>query len=313
MKFGMYLMLTLCVALLTSNVFAESRSFDKTAVAPFENYCDGYGMPGAKGLGYVSVLKVSTGTVKKTDDLLIDGIIAYDRAEANDAYIGQINMITASSFNGVMGSIWGYDLAVAEEIQKDTQTPLFTLTQYDGTLLPVYDAAPLTKAGEALFGTAKERRFPPAPGSQVICAHKDVTAYRPETGMPDPDKNQAYGVWCYLCISIAKDRTKGASLFIEDAGLWEKNDNEKDLAAFLEQHQKNVANSIVACGEDQSVVYDRTYMTYAYVMMQPGQVGTALTVAPYVSLARNALPNGNFAALAKMNLTEWEKAVGFIK
>ena len=250
---------------------------------------------------------------KKTDDLLIDGIIAYDRAEATDAYIGQINMITASSFNGVMGNIWGYDLAVAEEIQNNTQKPLFTLKQYDGTPLPVYDAAPLIKAGKALFGTAKERHFPPAPGSHVICAHKDVTAYRPEAATPDPDKGQAYGVWCYLCISLAKDRTTGASLFIEDAGLWDKNDNEKDLAAFLEQHQKNVANSIVACGEDQEVVYERTYMAYAYVMMQPGQVGTALTVAPYVTLARKALPGGDFAALKKMNLTEWEKAMGFKK
>ena len=41
---------------------------DKTAISPYENYCDGYGAPGAQGNGYVSVLKVSVGTVEKTDD-----------------------------------------------------------------------------------------------------------------------------------------------------------------------------------------------------------------------------------------------------
>ena len=37
---------------------------DKTAISPYDDYCDGYGMPGAYGNGYVSVLKVSAGTVE---------------------------------------------------------------------------------------------------------------------------------------------------------------------------------------------------------------------------------------------------------
>ena len=66
-------------------------------------------------------------------------------------------METASSFCGINGQIWGYDIAVAEEIKNKTEKPLFTVTQYDGSVLPVYDAAPLLKAGVALFGTEKER------------------------------------------------------------------------------------------------------------------------------------------------------------
>ncbi|MBU2549723.1 MAG: histidine decarboxylase, pyruvoyl type [Proteobacteria bacterium] len=297
--------------MLPSYGFGQQNDFDKTAIGPFENYCDGYGMPGAKGPGYVNVLKVSTGQVKKSNDLLIDGIVAYDRAEAKDAYIGQINMLTASSFNGLTGSIWGYDLAVAEEIQKKEQKPLFTIKQYDGSPLPVFDAAPLLKAGRALFGTEKERRFPPAPGGHVVCANKSVVAFRPENRRPIAEKGEAYGVWCYLAISIAKDRKTGASLFIEDAGPWNKNDNEQDLVRFLKEHRKIVASSIVACGEDQHVVYERTYMSFAYEIMKPGYVGTALTVTPYVVLAQKAVPEGNFKALEKMNLAEWEKAVGF--
>ncbi|MGL4210195.1 MAG: histidine decarboxylase, pyruvoyl type, partial [Cetobacterium somerae] len=48
---------------------------DKTAISFYEDYCDGYGAPGSTGNGYVSVLKVSVGTVPKTDDILIDGIV----------------------------------------------------------------------------------------------------------------------------------------------------------------------------------------------------------------------------------------------
>lgn len=284
---------------------------DKTAISPFDQYCDGYGMPGADGLGYVSVLKVSTGEVKKSNDTLIDDIIAYDRAEAADAYIGQINMLTASSFNGPAGSIWGYDLAVAEEIRDKSQQPLFTLTQYDGSPLPIYDAAPLLKAGVALFGTQDRRRFPPAPGAHVICANKSSVALRPQQRKPDPAQGEGYGVWSYIAISIARDRTRAASLFIEDAGVWTENDREADLVGFLDQHRRRVVESVVDCGKNQSVTYDRTYVGYAYRIMQPGYVGTALTAGPYVTLARKAVPNGGFKALSGMSLGEWEKAMGF--
>ena len=287
------------------------KIINKTAIGPFDNYCDGYARPGAEGIGYVSVVKVATGVVEKTDDTLLDGIVAYDRAEANDAYIGQINMETASSFCGITGQIWGYDLAIADEIQSGKESPIFTVKQYDGSSLPIYDAQPLMEAGKALFGIENKRRFPPAPGAHVICANKSVTVSRPSTGIPDPTQNQAYGVWCYIALSIAKDRENAACLFIEDAGMWNKNDNEQDLEAFLNGHRKSVVWSIVACGKDQSVIYDRTYISYACVIMKPGCIGTALTVAPYIVLAKNAVPNNTFSVLSDMNLSQWEQSMGF--
>ena len=294
------------------STFAENiDSINKEAIGPFKRYCDGYGRPGAKGIGYVSVLKVSTGVVEKTDDTLLDSIVAYDRAEANDAYIGQINMETASSFCGLAGQIWGYDIAVSEVIKEGRQKPLFSVKQYDGTDLVVYDGAPLLEAGKALFGTEKQRRFPPAPGAHVICANKSVTSYRPKTGKPDASKNESYGVWAYIVITVAKKRELDACLFIEDAGLWTKNDSAEDLNKFLEQHRESVIGSIVACGKDQSVVYERAYISYAYVIMKPGQIGTALTVAPYIVLAKDAVPQEGFSKLNEMTLKEWEKSVGF--
>lgn len=304
-------LLLLLVTLIPETGSGQSLVFDKTAVGPFDMYCDGYGMPGAKGIGYVSVLKVSTGMVKKTNDMLIDGIVAYDQAEAADAYIGQINMLDASSFNGLTGSIWGYDLAVHEDIKNNKQKSLFVLKQHDGSPLPVFDAAPLIKAGIALFGTHDKRRFPPAPGAHVICANKSAKAYRPVNGKPDPAKNEAYGVWCFIAISIAKDRTKAANLFIEDAGVWTRDDDEASLVKFLNEHRQRVVESVVDCGKNQSVIYDRTYISYAYRIIKPGYFGTALTAAPYVVLARKAIPKEGFKVMEKMSLSEWEKAVGF--
>src|SRR2546426_10941382 len=72
------------------------------AVGPFDSYCMGYMNPGASGYGYLSTLKLSTGVVNVAGlDPGTEGIVSYDRCERNDAYIGQIQMLTASSFWGV--------------------------------------------------------------------------------------------------------------------------------------------------------------------------------------------------------------------
>lgn len=279
---------------------------DKTAISPYENYCDGYGAPGAQGNGYVSVLKVSVGTVEKTDDFLLDGIVSYDRAEINDAYVGQINMLTASSFCGIAGQVWGHDLAAHNDIIDKKIKPVLEIDQYDGSKLHVYDAKPLLEAGIELFGTEKERRFTLLPGAHTICANKGVTAYRPKEDKPLKE-GEAYGVWCFIALSLSADRDNCADLFIEDAGLWTKNDSAEDLKAFLEEHRKSVAWSVVSCGQDSHVLFERTYVGFAYTIMKPGEIGTSLTCAPYVSLARNAVPSTGFNSLNKISLKEWLK------
>ena len=279
---------------------------DKTAISPYENYCDGYGAPGAQGNGYVSVLKVSVGTVEKTDDFLLDGIVSYDRAEINDAYVGQINMLTASSFCGIAGQVWGHDLAAHNDIIDKKIKPVLEIDQYDGSKLHVYDAKPLLEAGIELFGTEKERRFTLLPGAHTICANKGVTAYRPKEDR-SLKEGEAYGVWCFIALSLSADRDNCADLFIEDAGLWTKNDSTEDLKAFLEEHRKSVAWSVVSCGQDSHVLFERTYVGFAYTIMKPGEIGTSLTCAPYVSLARNAVPSTGFNSLNKISLKEWLK------
>ncbi|MBA7712407.1 Histidine decarboxylase proenzyme [subsurface metagenome] len=102
------------------------------AVGPFDSYCDGYGNPGATGLGYISVLTLETGTVASDMDEVLEEIVSYDRAEARGTYIGQINMITASSFNGMNGAVWGYHIVKADSIANNTLKPLFMKKRSDG-------------------------------------------------------------------------------------------------------------------------------------------------------------------------------------
>jgi len=93
------------------------------AIGPFPQNCAGYMNPPAQGWGYIAALKLSIGTVPADMDDGLDGIVSYDRAECEDAYIGQINMLTASSFWGVNGAVWGYELARHHDLVGSLITP----------------------------------------------------------------------------------------------------------------------------------------------------------------------------------------------
>ena len=59
------------------------------------------------------------------------------------------------------------------------------------------------------------------------------------------------------------------------------------------------------------MLFDRTYISYNYVMMKPNQIGNAITVGPYVTLAKDAIPMEGFGKLNDMTLTDWLKDQGF--
>jgi len=274
------------------------------AVGPFDDYCDGYGNPGAQGLGYISVLKLATGIVNVSQhpmDSVLSGIVAYDRAEANTAYIGQINMVTASSFCGLKGMVWGYDLCVAESLRSK---PIMNdKKRHDGAPYPVYDAQPLLDAGVSLFGMENQRRFPPIPGGRVMCANKSATASYSDRF----EGKHPTAVWCYIAVSIAEDREKSADLFIEDALPFYDSSDPKDVEEFLKKHTDAVVDSILLCGKDQNVRYKESFISWAYTMIEDGYVGTALTCVPYIILAQNAVASQGFEAMKKMGISEWEK------
>jgi len=266
------------------------------AVSPFDDYADGYGNAGSSGLGYISVLKLQTGKVKADMDKVLEGIVSYDRAETLGTYVGQINMIAASSFNGCNGAVWGYHLAKHESIADGSIKPMFTRTRSDGVEIPVYSVEPLLNAGQRLFGTSEERRFPLLPGAHVICAVKDCTVKGPTS------------VWCAIALAMAEDREKDSNLFIEDAGDSIPGDSDEERVAFLDGLMHKIATSIIRCGDDSGVKYKEIFVGYKTEWIPEGYVGCALTCAPYAVLAKNAIPkNKQPADMLNMTIAEWEK------
>lgn len=298
------------------------------AVGAFSPYCMGYMNPGASGDGYIATMKLSVDKVNvKGLDQGTAGIVSYDRCEKDDAYIGQINMGTASSFCGVNGALWGFHLAVAPSIADGSLKPMFV---YPGPCypkseklprqgpVPVYPVAPLLDATERLFGRMDKagrterdlRRFPPMPGAHVICANKDSSGAGPGF------------FWSAIAIAIAEDRDTQANLFIEDADVipatkvvhvdgsvsWVPTASQ--VKAQLHQHLRNVTKSMVLCGQDQDVVFTKIFAGAKFIFADEDEWGCALTCAPYVVLARDAVPAGRPAsALLDMTIDQWEKAV----
>lgn len=271
------------------------------AVSPFAPYCMGYMNPGASGMGYISTMKLSTGIVSFAGlDVGTQGIVSYDRCEENDAYIGQINMLTASSFNGVNGALWGYHLATADEIANGSLQPMYYQGQYDGSQIPVYPVYPLLDAAERLFGIVSQRRFPPMPGAHVVCANKNATVAGPTW------------VWSSIGIAIAQDRSSEANLFIEDAGNYgDQYTTEQQVIQYLQGTQQAVTLSMALCGQDQEVLYTEIFVGYKYQYVPPDYEGCALTCAPYVLLAQDAIPSGGPASdILNMTISQWETALG---
>lgn len=287
------------------------------AVGNFPANCMGYMNPGASGSGYIATMKLSVDAVPMEGlDPGAGGIVSYDRCEKDDAYIGQINMGTASSFCGVNGALWGYHLATAPAIKNGTLEPMFTYPgpEYPpGERLPsqgvvdVYPVAPLLDAAERLFGRMDPdgdgekdlRRFPPLPGAHVICANKDASEMGP-----------GY-FWSVIGIAIAEDREKQANLFIEDCGVDKESRSHGEAEGSLRTHLLAVAKSMVLCGQDQDVTYTSIFLGGKFIEVSDDQWGCSLACAPYVVLAKNAIAKlKQPSQLVGMTIDEWEKSLG---
>ena len=149
----------------------------KTLVGPYQKHCDGYSNKG--GNGYLCAITLHTAiSDKNLQSRFIDisklyELNGFDLAEAREAYLGQINMITVSSFSGPMGYLWGLDLAVHEKIKNDRRLLLLDsmdIRRHDGEKIEIYNGDPLLEASKDLFGTIespKNLHFPPMPTSLI--------------------------------------------------------------------------------------------------------------------------------------------------
>ena len=271
-----------------------------------DDYCYGYGNVDTNGY-YITTVKLETGKVSIKGlgkDEVLEGIVAYDRAEKNGAYVGQINMITVSSFAGPNSAIWGYDIAEISNLRS--------VKLYDMENIPVYSMDPLLQATQTLFGTEKNRLFPPLAGAHVPCAAKSANSNDPSTGEPTSG-----WVWCYLSLAIAENREQDACLFVEDAGFFAdeftygkvKQLDEQKVIKKLDKKTQQVTKSQMLCGKDQNVTFKEIFVSYRYLRVNQDHYGTAFTCAPYVTLAGNAYPPGGASQLASMSLKEWQESV----
>ena len=262
-------------------------------VGPFDRHCCGCGMePDA---AYVTTPLIGLGTAPLAGDpggsRLLERIVAFDRAEGESANITQTNMVAVSSFNGLQGLLWGYDLV------PQAFCPHHLLDDP-----AVLDAAPLFAATKSLYGTLAEKRFPVAPGQHILCACKTFYHVGPCL---------LYGA---LAVGIPEDRSRDADLFMEDHGALETCGGGETPQ---EQERRALARLIDAVrqvGYNLGVRYSKILAGFRARAVREGEIGCVLTAAPYVRLARNAVPGGDPCRLACMAPADWEGAVraGFL-
>ena len=286
-----------------------------------KRYCIGYQNVDTQGY-YLTTTKLECGKVKIGDNIPINdevlpGIVAYDRAQKNGAYIGQINAISVSSFSGPGSGVWGYDYAKADglrsaEIYDKKEIDLPTGKIKLPKDVPVYEIYPLLDATQELFGTVDNRKqkFPPMPGCHVASAAKSANSLLDENNIP-----RAGYVWSYIALCIAEDRTNDSSLFVEDCGFVAMStQNDEWMDEKMRKKRDQVVVSCLACGVNQQVTYKEIFIGYKYLYCQAGEYGTAIAYAPYVLLAGDAYPSATETEtpaqrLVKMSLDEWKAEV----
>lgn len=269
-----------------AQTFRPVRRLLPKCVGPYERFSASAGMSSAAG--YITAPLIGLGLTELScshpGSTMLDRIIAFDRAESSAANLTQTNLIAVSSFCGINGLIWGYDLARQPLVHHELLCPNGHSNAFELT--------PLLKATESLLGTVQMPRFPVAPGEHLVCAYKSHTSLGPG--------------WLYgaMAIGIAEERGKHADLFMEDHGtLAEKAEEQVVL--------ENLFRSVHVIGANLGVRYEKVFLGLSSVWVPDGQVGCALTAAPYLHLAQAAVPSGDPQLLAEMSLQEWESSVGY--
>lgn len=257
---------------------------------PFPSHCCACGMQPEDA--YVTTPLIGIGVAPLQGRLAgsetLDRIVAFDRAEASSANITQTNLVTVSSFNGPQGLLWGYDLLP----QPLASHPLASDPR-------VRSAQPLMDATAALYGTISSPRFPIMPGQHVLCAYK--TGYH----------NGPCVLYGALAIAIAADRQRNADLFLEDHGTLVGNHDEERNGVGETSGEATVLEHLIDAvdriGDNLRVEYEMIFVGFRACPVRVGEVGCVLTAAPYVHLARNAVPCGRPELLPSMPLGEWQR------
>lgn len=270
---------------------AGERGFDPeeilaSAVGAEDEYCVGYPGQGGYCIGLVMGIGITRKTFSHTGSELLDAIVAYDEAEVEDTYIGQINMITVSSFCGPRGVIWGYDVA-RDGVAAPPLIGARERVEFEG--ITILNGVELRRASCMLFGTRQRRHFPLLPGSHVPCAGK----YRSYEGRAV--------LYAAVAVGIPEERGRHACLLMEDVGKC----GDDALRDGGERARKeiilNMLRSVLRVGANHDIAYREIIADVVMKEVPSGHIGCALVAAPYFQLARK----GYHPGLAEMSLQEW--------
>ena len=254
----------------------------------YREYCEGYFA--STSPNYMLGITVKAAAVDNglecPGSTLLDEINAFDLAEVEGTNLGQLNVITVSSFCGPRGLIWGYDVCQPAEGQLRIGS-----ARRGSQHAEVYDLGGLTTPFERLIGSVAAPRFPFMPGSHVPAALKSKTSREPGI------------LYAALALGIPEDRSRQACLMMENTGHCPPDsDWDADRATILDRQ----AHSVLAVGENQGVRYRQIFVGISSVAIEPGQTGCAMALAPYMRLAQDALIEGR--DLGQMTIDEWEDA-----
>lgn len=266
------------------SIFLKEKTL-KSVLSPYDNYCIGaFGKE-----NYLTALVLGFGNFEKSyshsGSQILDKIVAFDRAEISEAYLGQINMTIVSSFCGPQGLIWGYDVAKKNDIPLPPFLPTFNTKDFKG--IEIKNGENLRKAAIALFGTNKEKHFPFLPGTHVPCAGRVHFKSGPAT---------LYGI---TAIGIPKNREKYACLLMEDVG--EITVSNGIIEPIKQKLMFNAIKSVIKIGENQNIFYKEIFIDFIIGQVKANEIGCVLVAMPYFHLAKKAF-NEN---LLFQNLVDW--------
>jgi len=270
----------------------------KASLSPYMDYCEGYGNSGSSGNSYILGLTLGVGITDKQffhpGSNTLDEINAFDKAEVDGAYIGQLNMSNVSSFCGPQGMILGVDLFPSKDLFKNEVLQPVT---YNSHTIHIYSANPIIEATQALFGTVYKRKFILKPGAHVPFACKAKYVYG------------KHNIYSAIGIGIPSNRDENACLLMEDVGTFGAT-----IKNFGSKIYSQLAKSIIQVGLNQKVNYTKCLVAFKSASMNINEVGCALVSAPYFTIARNALPldinkNVDYNLAEEMNLNDWIKYI----
>lgn len=251
---------------------AHKKSILKSALSPYKNYCAGYSGNNAYLLGLVMSIGITREQFSHAGSTILDSILAYDQAEVEDAYIGQINMEIVSSFCGPQGLIWGYDILSPSNDVKEDEDINFKRIGLEVGEVTVKSARIIRKATKALFGTKDKLNFPLLPGTHVPCAGRFKVKRGPVV------------LYSAVAIGIPQDRQKNACVVMEDLGSL----GTKRQSLAKRNIVKNSIKSVLEIGRTHNIIFKEVLVDFISKKVKKGQIGCALVAAPYFLLAQKA-------------------------